>query len=158
MNITRIQGKVINWVVSKIRGQHQKIIFTNGCFDILHVGHVELLNYCATLGYVIVGLNSDLSVSRIKGKGRPINTAQDRKRVLQCLRSVGEVVIFDEDTPIELIRHLKPDIIVKGGDYLVNQVIGSELAEVRIFKFIEGYSSTLTMKKVSQFSGNNSNE
>jgi len=139
--------------MGKIRGQHQKVIFTNGCFDILHVGHVELLNYCATLGYVIVGLNSDLSVSRIKGIGRPINTEQDRKRVLLNLRSVGEVVIFNEDTPIKLIKHLKPDIIVKGGDYLVNEVIGSELAEVRIFKFIEGYSSTLTMKKVSQFSG-----
>lgn len=144
--------------MDKIKRQDQKIIFTNGCFDILHVGHVELLNYCATLGYVIVGLNSDLSVSRIKGTGRPINTEQDRKCILLNLRSVGEVIIFDEDTPIELIKILKPDIIVKGGDYLVNQVIGSELAEVRIFKFIEGYSSTLTMKKIKQFSGNKVNE
>jgi len=158
MNIIGIQGKVINWGVDKIRGQHQKIIFTNGCFDILHVGHVELLNYCATLGYVTVGLNSDLSVSRIKGNGRPINTEQDRKRMLLNLRSVSEVVIFDEDTPLELIKHLKPDVIVKGGDYLANQVIGSELAEVRIFKFIEGYSSTLTIKKINQFSGNKLNE
>ena len=149
---------MINWVVGKIRGQHQKIIFTNGCFDILHVGHVELLNYCATLGYVIVGLNSDLSVSRIKGNGRPINTEQDRKRILLNLRSVSEVVVFDEDTPIELIKHLKPDVIVKGGDYLANQVIGSELAEVRLFKFIEGYSSTSTIKKINQLSGNKLNE
>ena len=144
--------------MDKIREKYQKIIFTNGCFDILHVGHVELLNYCATLGYVIVGLNSDLSVSRLKGKGRPINTAQDRKKILLNLHSVGEVVIFEEDTPFELIKYLKPDVIVKGGDYLASEVIGSELAEIRIFKFIEGYSSTLTIKKINQFSGNKLNE
>ena len=133
-------------------------IFTNGCFDILHVGHIELLNYCASLGDVIIGLNSDLSVTRLKGKDRPINTEQDRKRILLNLRSVSEVVIFDEDTPLELIKYLKPDVIVKGGDYLASEVIGSELAEIRIFKFIEGYSSTLTIKKINQFSGNKLNE
>jgi D-beta-D-heptose 7-phosphate kinase/D-beta-D-heptose 1-phosphate adenosyltransferase len=130
-------------------------IFTNGCFDILHVGHVELLNYCATLGDVIVGLNSDLSVSRLKGKGRPINTAQDRKLLLLNLRSVSEVIIFNEDTPLDLIRNLKPDVIVKGGDYLANEVIGSELAEIKIFKFIEGYSSTSIINKISKFPENN---
>lgn len=133
-------------------------IFTNGCFDILHVGHIELLNYCASLGDVIIGLNSDLSVTRLKGKDRPINTEHDRKRILLNLRSVSEVVIFDEDTPLELIKYLKPDVIVKGGDYLASEVIGSELAEIRIFKFIEGYSSTLTIKKINQFSGNKLNE
>jgi len=133
-------------------------IFTNGCFDILHVGHIELLNYCASLGDVIIGLNSDLSVTRLKGKDRPINTEQDRKRILLNLRSVSEVVIFDEDTPLELIKYLKPDVIVKGGDYLASEVIGSDLAEIRIFKFIEGYSSTLTIKKINQFSGNKLNE
>jgi len=155
MNIYRIQGKVINWVVSKIRGQHQKIIFTNGCFDILHVGHVELLNYCATLGDVVVGLNSDLSVSRLKGKGRPINTEQDRRHMLLNLRSVSEVVIFEEDTPLELIKYLKPDLIVKGGDYSADEVVGSELAEVRTFKFIEGYSSTSVINKISKLNRNN---
>ena len=133
-------------------------IFTNGCFDILHVGHIELLNYCASLGDVIIGLNSDLSVTRLKGKDRPINTEHDRKRILLNLRSVSEVVIFDEDTPLELIKYLKPDVIVKGGDYLASEVIGSELAEIRIFKFIEGYSSTLTIKKINQFFGNKLNE
>ena len=130
-------------------------IFTNGCFDILHVGHVELLNYCATLGDVIVGLNSDLSVSRLKGNGRPINTEQDRKLLLLNLRSVCEVIIFNEDTPLDLIRNLKPDVIVKGGDYLANEVIGSELAEIKIFKFIEGYSSTSIINKISKFPENN---
>ena len=133
-------------------------IFTNGCFDILHVGHIELLNYCARLGDVIVGLNSDLSVTRLKGKDRPINTEHDRKRILLNLRSVSEVVIFEEDTPLELIKYLKPDVIVKGGDYLASEVIGSGLAEIRIFKFVEGYSSTLTIKKINQFSGNKLNE
>ena len=133
-------------------------IFTNGCFDILHVGHIELLNYCASLGDVIVGLNSDLSVTRLKGKDRPINTEHDRKRILLNLRSVSEVVIFDEDTPLELIKYLKPDVIVKGGDYLASEVIGSEVAEIRIFEFVEGYSSTLIIKKIHQFSGDKLNE
>lgn len=130
-------------------------IFTNGCFDILHVGHVELLNYCATLGDVVVGLNSDLSVSRLKGKGRPINTEQDRKQILLNLRSVSEVIIFEEDTPLELIKYLKPDVIVKGGDYSANEVVGSELAEIRIFKFVDGYSSTLVINKISKFADKN---
>ena len=133
-------------------------IFTNGCFDILHVGHIELLNYCASLGDVIIGLNSDLSVTRLKGKDRPINTEQDRKRILLNLRSVSEVVIFDEDTPLELIKNLMPDVIVKGGDYLASEVIGSEVAEIRIFEFVEGYSSTLIIKKIHQFSGDKLNE
>jgi D-beta-D-heptose 7-phosphate kinase/D-beta-D-heptose 1-phosphate adenosyltransferase len=130
-------------------------IFTNGCFDILHIGHVKLLNYCATLGDVVVGLNSDLSVSKLKGKDRPINTAQDRKFMLLNLRSVSEVIIFDEDTPLELIKHVKPKIIVKGGDYSASAVVGSELAEIRIFNFIEGYSSTSIINKIAKFPGNN---
>lgn len=130
-------------------------IFTNGCFDILHVGHIELLNYCATLGDVIVGLNSDLSVRRLKGKSRPIITEKDRKCILMNLRSVSEVVIFDEDNPLELIKLLKPDVIVKGGDYLTNEVIGSEVAEIRIFEFIDGYSSTSIINKISTSPRNN---
>ena len=128
-------------------------IFTNGCFDILHVGHVELLNYCATLGDVVVGLNSDLSISRLKGKGRPINTEHDRKHILLNLRSVSEVFIFEEDTPLELIKYLKPDVIVKGGDYSAKEVVGSGLADIKIFKFIDGYSSTSIINKISKFSG-----
>jgi D-beta-D-heptose 7-phosphate kinase/D-beta-D-heptose 1-phosphate adenosyltransferase len=133
----------------------KKLIFTNGCFDILHVGHIELLNYCASLGDVVVGLNSDLSVSRLKGKGRPINTAQDRMCMLLNLRAVSEVVIFDEDTPLELIKSLKPDVIVKGGDYEVSVVVGAEFAEIKIFKFVEGYSSTSIVDKIREFSEKN---
>jgi len=141
----------------KFTRKHQKLIFTNGCFDILHIGHIELLNYCSTLGYVVVGLNSDSSVSRIKGSGRPINTVRDRERLLRNLRSVNKVIVFEEDTPLEVIKHLKPDIIVKGGDYLANEVIGSELAEIRIFQFIEGYSSTSIINKINHLNGNEPN-
>lgn len=133
----------------KFGRKNQKLIFTNGCFDILHIGHVELLNYCSTLGYVVVGLNSDLSVSRLKGSGRPINKVRDRERLLLNLRSVNKVIVFNENNPLELIKRLKPDIIVKGGDYSAKEVIGSELAEIRVFQFIEGYSSTSIINKIN---------
>lgn len=125
-----------------------KKIFTNGCFDILHTGHIELLKHCATLGHVTVGLNSDASVTKLKGQGRPINTAHDRKQMLLSLRSVDEVIIFEEETPIELIKLLKPDTIVKGGDYSADEIIGSELAEIVIFEFMQGYSSTSILDKI----------
>jgi D-beta-D-heptose 7-phosphate kinase/D-beta-D-heptose 1-phosphate adenosyltransferase len=117
-------------------------IFTNGCFDLIHRGHLELLDYCRSLGYVIVGLNSDESVTRIKGKGRPVNNQEDRKKLLLSLKSVDEVIIFQEDTPYNLIKSLKPDLIVKGGDYSHEEVIGNELCDVKIFKTIPGYSTT----------------
>ena len=126
-----------------------KIIFTNGCFDILHRGHLELLQYCASLGSVIVGLNSDKSVQRLKGSDRPVNTQEDRKFLLESLRYVDEVKIFDEDTPYNLIKEKKPDIIVKGGDYRVQDVVGHDLAEVRIFQIINGYSTTKTIQGIS---------
>ena len=131
-----------------------KIVFTNGCFDILHIGHVKLLNYCATLGKVIVGLNSDSSVTHLKGHGRPVNSEEDRKLMLLNLRSVSQVIVFNEATPLNLIRDLQPDFIVKGGDYNVNEVVGSDLAQVRIFKFIDGYSSTSIMKRIHRISEN----
>ena len=117
-------------------------VFTNGCFDILHRGHVELLAYCKSLGRVTVGLNSDDSVKRLKGLSRPVNNEKDRKRILEALRYVDEVIIFEEDTPYELILRLKPDFIVKDGDYKAHEVIGSDLCEVRIFQTVDGYSTT----------------
>jgi len=123
-------------------------IFTNGCFDIIHKGHVELLAYCKSLGHVTVGLNSDASVKRLKGMSRPMNNEGDRKRILEALRYVDEVVIFEEDTPYELIRKLKPDVIVKGGDYRADEVIGSDLCEVRIFKTVNGYSTTSIINRI----------
>ena len=117
-------------------------IFTNGCFDLIHRGHLELFDYCKSLGDVIVGLNSDESVARIKGKGRPVNNQEDRKKLLLSLKCVDEVIIFQEDTPYNLIKFLKPDLVVKGGDYSPDEVIGNDLCEVKIFKTIPGYSTT----------------
>lgn len=125
-------------------------VFTNGCFDILHKGHIELLAYCKSLGHVTVGLNSDDSVKRLKGSSRPMNTESDRKRILEAIRYVDEVVIFGEDTPYELLLRLKPDVIVKGGDYRAHEVIGSELCEVRIFETVKGYSTTNIINRVAE--------
>ena len=126
-----------------------KQIFTNGCFDILHKGHVELLKFCKSLGYVTVGLNSDSSVARLKGIGRPVNSQADRRLILEALKFVDEVILFEEDTPLRLIQELKPDIIVKGGDYIKSDVAGNEIAEVIIFNTIQGYSTTDTLTRVS---------
>ncbi len=128
-----------------------KKIFTNGCFDILHVGHVELLNHAKSLGdYLIVGLNSDTSVKKLKGDSRPINKEQDRKRILESLKSVDEVIIFEEETPLNLIKEIKPDIIVKGGDYKKEDVVGNDLSEIIIFNFVEGYSTTKTIERIKE--------
>jgi D-beta-D-heptose 7-phosphate kinase/D-beta-D-heptose 1-phosphate adenosyltransferase len=124
-------------------------VFTNGCFDILHRGHIELLKYCASLGDVIVGLNSDESVARLKGPSRPLVRAEDRKIVLESIKYVESVYVFQEDTPYELIKILKPDLIVKGGDYQPHQVAGFDLCEVRIFNFLEGYSSSGLIRNLS---------
>ena len=126
-----------------------KQIFTNGCFDVLHKGHVELLKFCKSLGYVTVGLNSDVSVAGLKGAGRPINSEEDRKFILQSLRYVDQVIIFNESTPLRLIQDLKPDIVVKGGDYTKADVVGNGIAEIIIFNTIKGYSTTDTLNKVS---------
>jgi len=125
-----------------------KKVFTNGCFDILHRGHIELLRYCKSLGYVIVGINSDSSVRTLKGPGRPITPHADRKFLLESLRYVDGVEIFNEATPYELIKRIKPDIIVKGGDYESSTVIGCDLADVRIFDFINGHSTTEIIKSI----------
>jgi D-beta-D-heptose 7-phosphate kinase/D-beta-D-heptose 1-phosphate adenosyltransferase len=126
-----------------------KVIFTNGCFDILHRGHLELLKYCKSLGRVIVGLNSDISVRILKGEDRPFNSQKDRQFLLESLKFVDEVRIFDEETPYTLIDALKPDIIVKGGDYEPADVVGNDIAEVKIFNFIDGYSTTKTIQSLT---------
>jgi rfaE bifunctional protein nucleotidyltransferase chain/domain len=117
-------------------------IFTNGCFDILHRGHIELLKYCNSLGHVTVGLNSDESVRALKGEKRPYFSQNDRKFTLEACRYVDHVIIFSEKTPYNLIKQVKPDIIVKGGDYQPNNVVGCDLAEVKIFNYLDGYSTT----------------
>lgn len=135
-----------------------RIIFTNGCFDILHSGHLKLLNYCHELAYksvggpgkVVVGLNSDESVSRLKGPERPINNEHDRQYMLEALRYVDDVIIFSEDTPYRLINELQPSIIVKGGDYNSEDVVGNDIAEVRIFSTVEGKSTTSVIDKINK--------
>ncbi len=124
-------------------------VFTNGCFDILHRGHVECLKYAKEQGdYLIVGLNSDKSVKRLKGATRPINRENDRKYILESLIYVDRVIIFSEDDPYNLLLEVKPNIIVKGGDYTPETVIGSDLAEVKIFNYIDNYSTTNIIKSI----------
>ena len=121
----------------------ERIVFTNGVFDILHTGHFELLAEAKSLGdKLVVGINSDASVKRLKGEDRPINDAVKRIRQLEILPWVDRVVLFSDDTPYELIKKLKPHVIVKGGDYTVEQVVGHDLAEVHLVPTVEGYSTT----------------
>lgn len=132
----------------------ERLVFTNGCFDILHRGHVEYLMSCKDLGErLIVGLNSDSSVSALKGVERPVNNQNDRALALAALMFVDAVVIFDEDTPESLIEILKPDFLVKGGDYSVEEIAGAEFVKsnggaVQTIPFIEGYSTTEFIQKI----------
>ena len=125
------------------------VVWTNGVFDILHIGHLKLLRHAYSLGNrLIVGINSDASVKRLKGDLRPINDQDTRKELLLELGFVDDVIIFDEDTPLEAMTVLEPDIIVKGGDYTFDTVVGNHLAEVIIFPIVEGHSTTSTIKKI----------
>jgi D-beta-D-heptose 7-phosphate kinase/D-beta-D-heptose 1-phosphate adenosyltransferase len=125
------------------------VVWTNGVFDILHIGHLKLLRHAYSLGNrLIVGINSDASVKRLKGDLRPINDETTRKELLLELGFVDDVIIFDEDTPLEAMTNLEPDIIVKGGDYTFDTVVGNHLAKVIIFPTVEGHSTTSTIKKI----------
>lgn len=140
----------IDKIVQRYKKNGKKIVFTNGCFDILHVGHVKYLQIAKGFGDVlIVGLNSDASVSRLKGPSRPINQAQDRAYLLAALEAVDFVVPFEADTPYELIKMIKPDILVKGGDYEGKDVVGTEFAsELKLVDFVDGKSTTKTIEKI----------
>ncbi|MCD2435820.1 D-glycero-beta-D-manno-heptose-7-phosphate kinase [Acidaminococcus sp. NSJ-142] len=129
----------------------ETVVFTNGCFDILHAGHVQYLEQAAQLGrHLIVGVNTDDSVKRLKGETRPLNKENDRARLLAALACVDAVVFFSEDTPTNLIARIRPDILVKGGDYTPEQVAGREYAgQVRILPFKEGYSTTGVIAKIA---------
>ena len=124
------------------------VIFTNGCFDILHLGHIELLKFCTDLGNVIVGLNSDKSIRKLKGVSRPIFNQYERKALLESIKFVDQVVIFDEETPYRLIQEIRPTFIVKGGDYKHSEVTGSDIAPIKIFNYLEGHSTSLTIDKI----------
>jgi len=143
--------KEIETIVTQIRNRGKKIVFTNGCFDILHAGHVKYLEEAKTYGDVLIlGLNSDFSVKRLKGKTRPVNSQNDRAYILSALNAVDFVVIFDQDTPYELIKKIQPDILIKGGDYKDKKVIGSDIAgKVKLVDFIEGKSTSSIIKKIN---------
>ncbi len=137
-------------IISNLKTKNKKIVFTNGCFDILHRGHVSYLDKAKSQGDILVlGLNSDSSVKRLKGEDRPINSEEDRAFVLAALESVDYVVIFEEDTPYELIKALKPHILVKGADYKGKDVVGADLVEeLKLIEFIDGKSTTNTIAKI----------
>ncbi|RMF58146.1 MAG: D-glycero-beta-D-manno-heptose 1-phosphate adenylyltransferase [Calditrichaeota bacterium] len=144
--------------LSKIRSElaksGKKVVFTNGCFDILHRGHVEYLYLAKQQGDIlIVGVNDDNSVRRLKGKGRPLTPQEDRLILLAALSMVDYVCLFSEDTPLELIRALQPDILIKGGDYQLDEIVGREVVEKRGGKvltipFIKGRSTTGIIEKI----------
>jgi D-beta-D-heptose 7-phosphate kinase/D-beta-D-heptose 1-phosphate adenosyltransferase len=150
LDLERLKLRVADW-----RASGETIVFTNGCFDLLHVGHITLLEDCRRFGSkLVLGLNADASVCRLKGPTRPIVREQERARVMAALAAVDAVVLFEEDTPLELIRALKPNVLVKGGDYTVETVVGHEDViaaggRVEIIPTVEGFSTTNIVKKLT---------
>lgn len=139
-------------VLKQLRSQGRKIVFTNGCFDILHKGHVFYLDKAKKMGDILIlGLNSDSSVKRLKGESRPINDENARATVMAALESVDYVVVFTEDTPLNLIRIVAPDVLVKGGDYEIENIVGREYAKETVtIPFVDGYSTTKTIQSINQ--------
>ena len=152
--------KVVDWEaaarwVKDRRNAGQKVVFTNGCFDLLHVGHVRYLEAARALGdALIIGVNTDLSVARLgKGGGRPLTPEADRARILAACACVDRVVLFTEDTPLALITWLSPDILVKGGDYQLDEIVGREVVLARggrvvALPFVPGYSTTALLDRI----------
>jgi len=146
----------ISIIIKELKTQNKKIIFTNGCFDILHSGHVQYLTEAKELGDILIlGLNSDSSVNRLKGIDRPVNNERERTIVLSALCSISYIVIFEEDTPYKLINHIKPDILVKGGDWKSKDIVGSDIVnsyngEVKSLSFVEGKSTTDIINKLRE--------
>ena len=136
--------------------RRKKVVFTNGCFDILHKGHVTYLQKARKLGDVlVVGINSDASVRRLKGPDRPVNNEKDRAFILGALECVDKVVMFSEDTPEKLIRRIRPDVLVKGGDWKKKDVVGAPFVEsyggtVRLIPFVKGFSTTGLLAKIQK--------
>jgi D-beta-D-heptose 7-phosphate kinase/D-beta-D-heptose 1-phosphate adenosyltransferase len=142
--------------LAALKSQNKKIIFTNGCFDLLHVGHVRYLQEAKKLGDILViGVNSDASVKRLKGPTRPVQSEADRAEILAALGCVDFAVIFNEDTPKNLIETVKPDILVKGGDWKIEQIVGSDFViahggKVMSLQFVDGKSTTKLIEKAQK--------
>ena len=141
------------------REQNQQIVFTNGCFDLLHLGHVDYLEKARQLGdKLVVGVNTDASVSRLKGPARPLQDEMSRSRIMASLLFVDAVVLFDEDTPYELIREVSPDILVKGDDYSLENIVGHDLVlgrggTVKTISLVKGYSTSGIVNKIRTSNG-----
>jgi D-glycero-beta-D-manno-heptose 1-phosphate adenylyltransferase len=142
--------------LDSVRKNNKKIVFTNGCFDLLHIGHVKYLKEAKSKGdFLVVGINSDASVKRLKGPTRPIQTETDRSEILAALEAVDATVIFTENTPEMLIKMLRPDVLVKGGDWKIDQIVGGDFVQsnggqVLSLMFIDGKSTTNIVSKIEQ--------
>jgi len=159
--LDQIRRKICDWpsaraLVERWKAAGQRVVFTNGCFDILHYGHVHYLAQARDLGdRLVVGLNSAASVRRLKGAGRPIHDEATRTHLLAALQFVDAVVVFEQDTPLELIRLLQPDVLVKGGDYQPDEIVGADVVragggEVRVLPFVPGYSTTAIERRIRE--------
>ena len=143
-------------IINIIKAERKKIVFTNGCFDLLHVGHIRYLAQAKKLGdFLIIGLNSDSSVKELKGEDRPINSFEDRANLLSAIESVDSVIMFREQTPENLIKDIVPDILVKGGDYNIEDIVGYQTVmqnggQVKTLSFYDGYSSTNYINKIKK--------
>ena len=143
-------------IINRIKAERKKIVFTNGCFDLLHVGHIRYLAQAKKLGdFLIIGLNSDSSVKELKGEDRPINSFEDRATLLSAIESVDSVIMFEEQTPENLIKNIVPDILVKGGDYNIEDIVGYQTiiqngGQVKTLSFYDGYSSTNYINKIKK--------
>ena len=157
--LEKIKAKIQDWeqarrTVDGWRKQGLKVVFTNGCFDLLHYGHIHYLAQARELGgRLVIGLNSDASERRLKGAKRPINDEDSRRLMLAALECVDLVVTFEQDTPLELISRLLPDVLVKGGDYRPGDIVGADVVaarggEVKALPYIEGYSTTAIEDKI----------
>ncbi len=141
---------------NQLSTESESVVFTNGCFDILHRGHIEYLNQAKSLGkYLIIGLNSDSSVKKLKGTDRPINNETDRAFILNNLKCVDAVIIFEEETPYDLINSVKPDFLVKGGDWKEEQIVGSDIVnsyggKVISLKFVDSYSTSDIIERIKK--------
>nr|MBS0036606.1 D-glycero-beta-D-manno-heptose 1-phosphate adenylyltransferase [Saprospiraceae bacterium] len=147
-------------VVDHWRSKGESIVFTNGCFDLLHIGHIQYLLEAKSLGdRLVLGINTDESVRKLKGKGRPVNPLDDRMKMIAALWMVDLVIPFEEDTPKELIQKIKPDTLVKGGDYPIDQIVGAEEVlksggKVFSLGFSEGYSSSIMIERIIKIKNN----
>jgi D-beta-D-heptose 7-phosphate kinase/D-beta-D-heptose 1-phosphate adenosyltransferase len=150
-----IEMSDITETIEELKSKGKKIVFTNGCFDILHRGHAEYLEQAKSLGdFLVVAVNSDSSVKRLKGKDRPVNNETDRAFMLDKLRAVDIVTIFTEDTPYNVISEVKPDVLVKGGDWKEDEIVGSDIVKrlggkVISLKFVDNYSTTTIIDRMS---------